>query len=187
MIVGLSGYARSGKDTVADHLVAKYGFVKMSFADPMRSALLALDPTINVGGSYTSLSQAVRLSGWENLKSMSDDIRPLMQRLGTEVGRKMFGENFWINLAMNEAVKHEKVVFADVRFKNEADAITLGSGSVWRIERPGFTAANDHISEIDMDDYDFNGLVLENDHTIKSLNLKVDSMYKHQDAIRWLR
>ena len=37
MIIGLSGKKRVGKDTVADYLVSKYGFIKYSFADPIKA------------------------------------------------------------------------------------------------------------------------------------------------------
>lgn len=33
IVLGLSGYAGTGKDTVADYLAANYGFVKFSFSD----------------------------------------------------------------------------------------------------------------------------------------------------------
>lgn len=36
VIVCMSGKAGSGKDTVADYLVEKYGFKRMAFADPLR-------------------------------------------------------------------------------------------------------------------------------------------------------
>lgn len=35
-LLGISGPAGSGKDSVADRLVAKYGFVKISLADPLK-------------------------------------------------------------------------------------------------------------------------------------------------------
>jgi dephospho-CoA kinase len=47
MIIGLSGYARSGKDTVAELLCLNYGFRRISFADPMREAILILNPKID--------------------------------------------------------------------------------------------------------------------------------------------
>jgi dephospho-CoA kinase len=44
MIIGISGYARSGKDTVANYLVEHHEFTRMAFADAMREALLRLNP-----------------------------------------------------------------------------------------------------------------------------------------------
>lgn len=175
MILGIGGWARAGKDTIADHLVANYGFTKLSFADPMREALLKLNPSINVGGNYVSLSQAVSISGWENLKHLSDDVRPLMQRLGTEVGRNMFGQNIWVDLAMKEAKKYDRVVFADCRFQNEANAIKDNGGFNWRVTRPGFEAANDHISEHDLDEYKFD-IYLTNAHSTDLLYDAVDAL-----------
>lgn len=172
---GVSGWARAGKDTIADHLVANYGFEKMSFAAPMKDALVKLNPKIDVGDvSPIPLATAVRLSGWENLKSMSDDIRPLLQRFGTEVGREMWGEDFWVEAAIDSIPDGSKVVFADVRFPNEADAIRELGGKVWRVERAGFGPANDHISEHALDDYSFD-VTIENFGTLEELHEIVDS------------
>ena len=154
-MIGLSGWARSGKDTVANYLVAAHGYTKVSFADQMRGALYKLDPTIDVGGYDMRLSVAVDLMGWEELKSQSSDIRGLMQRMGTEVGRDMWGENFWVDAAISTIPDGEKVVFADVRFPNEADAIYTNGGEVWRIIREGVEPANEHISETALNKYPF--------------------------------
>jgi len=35
-IIGVSGRAGSGKDTVAEHLIAEYGFVRIALADPIK-------------------------------------------------------------------------------------------------------------------------------------------------------
>jgi dephospho-CoA kinase len=41
-IIGLTGYAGSGKDTVRNILEAKHGFDGIAFADPIRDMLTAL-------------------------------------------------------------------------------------------------------------------------------------------------
>lgn len=177
MIIGLAGYARTGKDTIADYLVEKHGFVRMAFADPMREALYRLDPKITVGGMPgMSLAHAVDKLGWEQLKELSEDIRPLLQRMGTEVGRQMFGEDFWVDQAMLRAGREDKVVFADVRFKNEAYAVGRNWGYLWRVTRPGVGPANGHRSETDLDDYEPIDSEIENDGDLKSLYRKVDQL-----------
>lgn len=163
-VVGLSGWARSGKDTVADYLVENHGFMKMSFAEPMREALARLNPLISVSVdqvySYVSeLAQALEHNTWEDLKSKSPQIRPYLQRFGTEVGREMFGEDFWVDYALDRIPDGAKVVFADTRFRNEANAIQALNGKVWRVAREGVTAANDHISEHDLDSYEFSAYI----------------------------
>lgn len=169
-MIGLSGWARSGKDTVANYLVETRGYTKVSFADQMRGALYKLSPSINVNGYQMNLSSAVDLMGWEELKSQSSDIRELMQRMGTEVGRNMWGENFWVDAAINAIPDGEKVVFADVRFPNEADSIYANGGEVWRIIREGVGPANDHISETALDGYAFDRYLFNNGSVEDALN-----------------
>jgi hypothetical protein len=168
-VVGLSGWARSGKDTLANHLVENRGFVKMSFADPIREALVRLDPRIEVKGlGHIGLAWAVRTIGWETLKDESPDVRVLMQRMGTEVGRQMFSQDFWVDAAMKRAEDGAKIVFADCRFPNEADAIKKLGGKVVRVVRDGVAPANAHVSETALDDYDFD-VVIDNGSSLAVL------------------
>jgi hypothetical protein len=156
-------------------LVDKHGYTKMSFADPMREALYRLNPEIDVDSYSMNLATAVDLMGWETLKEVSPNIRGLMQRMGTEVGREMFGENFWVDTALNSVEDGSKIVFADVRFPNEADAIKTLGGEVWRISREGVGPANDHISETALDSYFFS-LYIVNDGTIENTYACVDDV-----------
>lgn len=176
MLIGLSGFARSGKDTVADYLVENYGFTKLAFADPMREALYRLNPFITVAEMLrVPLASAVDGLGWEQLKVDSPDIRPLMQRLGTEVGRNMFGQDFWVEQAIKRASAYDRVVFSDCRFVNEADAVINSDGEVWRITRPGISAANQHVSETALDNYEFT-TTLDNSGSLESLLSQVDKV-----------
>lgn len=178
--IGLSGWARSGKDTVADALVKTAGYTKVSFADPMREALLRLNPSITYGDMRAvPLTTAVRNpSDWNNVKEFSPDIRPLMQRMGTEVGREMFGENFWVDLAIERIPDGSKVVFADVRFPNEAQAVKNLGGQVWRVVRDGVEPANGHISEHALDDYQDFDQVVANNGSLTDLDLLVKKLLK---------
>jgi cytidylate kinase len=179
MIIGISGYAQSGKDTVANYLVKHYGFTKISFADPIRKALYALNPKVNIADMLgVSLVAAVNGMGWENVKAESSETRSLLQRMGTEVGREMYGKDFWVNQAMLKAQEHEKVVLADVRFENEVQAILGASGAVWRVSKPGVEAANSHLSETSLDTYKFDKHIY-NGGSLEELYSIVDNLINH--------
>lgn len=177
MIIGLSGYARTGKDTVADYLVENHEFTRLAFADPMREALYALNPSL--GLSRLSLQEVIDECGWDGYKEtlFGEEIRGLLQRMGTEVGREMFGEHFWVDYLLNKALEIKgNVVISDVRFLNEAEAIRQANGQVWRVNRPGVKAANSHASEIQMDSFDNFDVVITNDTTIDELFLELTGL-----------
>ena len=176
MIVGLSGYAQVGKDTVANYLVENYGFVKVSFADPIRQALHRLNPIVSLGEfSGVHLSQAVDGLGWEEVKRQSPETRRLLQVLGTEVGREMFGEDFWVNQGLKKVSEHENVVFADTRYENEARAIQANGGQIWRITKPDHGPVNGHSSETALDEYVFDWYI-PNYGGVKELHGLVDAI-----------
>jgi hypothetical protein len=176
MMIGLSGWARSGKDTFANYLVENHGFIRVSFADEIRTVLYNLDPTIDLTGYRISLRAAVDLMGWEELKSQSDDVRGLMQRMGTEVGRKLWGEDFWVEAAMKSIQPGTRAVFSDVRYPNEADAIRKNGGQVWRITREGVGPANSHSSETSLDGYIFDQY-LPNDGSIEEAWALIENLF----------
>lgn len=179
MIIGLSGYAQSGKDTVAEYLVEHYGYRRIAFADPIREALYRLDPKIRIDEMVgASLSNAVDHMGWEEVKRLSSDVRELLQRLGTEVGREMFGQNFWVDQGMKGVSKFDKVVFTDVRFPNEYKAIKEREGIVWRVERLGNAPVNAHPSEVALESTKFDGLITNNS-TKDDLYQTLDYLMQH--------
>jgi hypothetical protein len=156
-LIGLAGYARSGKDTVADILVQQ-GYTKHAFAETMRHALYTLNPNIDIHGHRVYLQPAVDSMGWEAVKEGSMEYRPLMQRLGTEVGRQLISESVWIDQVFQDFTGLD--VIADVRFENEANAIRAAGGVVWKVTRPNTEAFNAHPSETSLDDYNFDALIV---------------------------
>jgi hypothetical protein len=168
MIIGLSGYARSGKDTVAQFLVENYGYTRVAFADNIRHMLLDLNPYVGIGPSnynHTTLSDLVALNGWEGAKQ-HPEVRRLLQDLGEDV---------WINAALSTPTQNDGLVITDVRFINEAEAIKNRGGQIWRVIRPGVTAVNSHISETQMDGYSYDRIV-DNSGDFKDLSIEIASL-----------
>lgn len=175
MIIGLSGYARSGKDTVADHLISTYNFSRHSFAASMKEAMYRLNPIVHSDSIGTFRYQSlVDVYGLDKVKDDYPEVRRLLQVFGTEVGRDMFGENFWVDLVLDN-LRSFHTVISDVRFVNEADAIRNQGGVIWRVNRSGIGPVTGHSSEIALDQYNFDA-VLNNDSDILSLYKQVDSL-----------
>jgi len=164
MLIGLMGYARSGKDTVANILVEHYGFERIAFADPIRELLARINPILN-NGYY--LNEHVQEFGWEIAKARPE-VRRLLQELGVGA-RDILGEDVWVNAALRKmSSKNKHYVVTDVRFQNEALTIKLANGVLWRVERPNVTAINEHISEHALKDYK-EDMFIKNDSTIEHL------------------
>ena len=164
MIIGLSGYAQSGKDTVANILVEQYGYKRIAFADPIRDLLYEMDPPVPVGAGSekhtVGLQNYVDVYGWDVAKQ-NPIVRSMLQNLGVGA-RKVFGDKFWIYEALSDVAPQDKVVVSDVRFVNEADWIQTFSGQIWRIKRVGTDAVNEHVSESEMDGYPVNQIFVNN-------------------------
>jgi len=159
VIIGLTGYARTGKDTAAEFLI-KEGFERRAFADKLRESLYNLDPIIaleevddqcNAGTIFVRAQEIVDRLGWDVAKVEYLEIRELLQRFGTEVGRELYGTNFWVDVVMNSLDSTQDYVITDVRFPNEADAVKAAGGVVVRILRPGVEAVNGHASDTSVD------------------------------------
>lgn len=171
MIIGLSGYAQSGKDTVAQILVEDYGYTRLAFADIIKKACYALNPIISLDGMR--LSHAVEKYGWDGAKQVPE-VRRLIQAMGTEVGRELIDPQIWVELTMYAVSNTDKIVLSDVRFRNEAEEIKWRTGQIWRISRIERGAPiNLHRSETDMDTWNFDQY-LANNGTIDELKDEIE-------------
>ena len=186
-IIALSGFARSGKDEAARVLVEKFGFVQVAFADKLREMLYALNPIVeykflppyteNTGQhphTKVYVQDVIDVYGWGSYKESpyGPEIRRLLQRLGTEAGRQTLWDSIWIDAALTGLDEDARVCIADCRFQNEAEAIRSRGGKIVRVTRAGVKAANAHISEHDLDDFDFD-YYLSNDGTLDEYHRNV--------------
>lgn len=167
MIIGLTGYARSGKDTVANILVSNYGYTRVAFADPIREILLAINPILESGHRLSSM---VEDYGWDIAKA-NPEVRRLLQTLGVGA-RTTLDKDIWITKALRTLSNGGNYVVTDVRFENEATMLKSLGGQLWRIKRTGIVAYNRHVSETEMDSYKVDQ-IFTNNGTIEDLELTV--------------
>ena len=166
MLIGISGKQRSGKDTVAKYLDNKYGFIRVSFANPLKR--LAID--------YFGLTPK------DVYVRKPDNVRKFLQELG-RLGRSI-DKDFWVKKALSKYNENELWVVSDVRYKNEAEAVKNLEGILIRIEadrdirlQRGPLAYENDLSETDLDDYSFD-YVIQNNGSIKELYKKIDKIMK---------
>lgn len=145
-IIGITGRARTGKDTLAGFLVENHGFAKITLAGPIRRFV----------GELTGLTEAELTDGplkeaplaW--LGGVSP--RRMMQTLGTEWGRNTIADELWLLVAQRQIEQAKRdgkagVVISDVRFDNEAQFVKALGGRIVRLQRYGAAAVASHVSE----------------------------------------
>lgn len=145
MIIGIVGFAGSGKGTVGDILVNDHDFTKLSFADAVKDATSAIFgwPRELLEGD-TGNSRKFRETKdefWSTRFGYDFTPRIALQLMGTEAGRNVFHKDLWIH-TMEKRIKYKQewefednFVIPDVRFPNEIQAIREMGGFVVRVVR----------------------------------------------------
>lgn len=202
-IVGISGKAGAGKDTIAGRLVDVHGFTKLAWADPMKRFCRDL---------FAFTDDQVWGSIEEKAKPDPRYLRPdgtlltprlALQLLGTEFGRVAYPA-IWVEYGMRSIKKILAgdlyvqdvgfvqnagrttpidcgVVVPDCRFRNEMDALRSAGGLLVRVKRPALDRSDlggisGHISESEQDGIpdSYFDAVVTNDSTIEDLHWWVD-------------
>ncbi len=138
-LIGISGFARSGKDTFyqrCKEILSPLGeqAKRYSFADALKQELDEI------------LIKYTGISAFTEKTSEKEIIRPLLVTYGTDIRRKL-NQNCWIekiNFGVEFNLKSNNFVFiTDVRFLNEAEWIKNRGGILVNINRQGIGPANE--------------------------------------------
>lgn len=201
MIIGINGYAGSGKDTVGEIIrmqQPKENWEIKKFAGKLKqvaSIILGIPKTMFEDQEFKK----------KNLPQMWSDhglpmtVRDFLQRLGTDALRQGLHPNTWVNALMME---YKEVCFAgkdsegadlfsypnwiitDCRFPNEATAIKNAGGIIIRVNRPGVNAVNAHPSEIALEKWNFDHYI-SNDGTIDKLKDEVVKLLANEKSVAY--
>lgn len=144
ILIGLSGPAGCGKDTVARYL-SNCGYHRYTLAMPLKMGLeVMLGISLDVWDDRVRKEQVI---DW-----LGKSPRQVAQTLGTEWGRQQVHPELWVKLMLRkwDEVRRSgspRMVVTDVRFDNEAQAIKDAGGTVWRIDREKVASVAEHVSE----------------------------------------
>lgn len=164
IVLGLIGYAKSGKDTVAKRFIDDYGFHRVAFADNIKIEMNqyfkeVVFEYIKNCGKYKEYQPFVfddidnglllgdgRTLTMNDMDFLTEDIpvkrklRPFIIWYGEKL-REINGPYYWINKAMElDAAGYNNIILSDVRRSKELE-IFMDSNSFKRRSELGFAAA----------------------------------------------
>jgi hypothetical protein len=182
-VIGLAGGAGVGKDTIAIKYLKPMGFVPLALADEIKYKVVARGEA-----TYE-----------ECFVTKPPKIRTLLQEEGTERGRNVFGEEYWMDQLFarigyyNVRWGMDKFVITDVRFPNEVTGIQARGGKVFQIVAPqryasnGMTdAARQHPSERSLDNFTaFDGVIRNDIGEEQSVQRQIDNLLTPKTASRF--
>jgi hypothetical protein len=140
MIVGLLGFIGSGKGT-AGNILKELGFIPVSFAKGVKDVAAEMfDWPRHLLEGDTDESRNWREQPdayWSKEFGKNFTPRLALQLLGTEVGRNVFHEDFWVIKMKKYMVENtdKNFVVTDVRFQNEIKFVHDVGGILIEIER----------------------------------------------------
>ena len=140
-IIGITGSAGSGKDTIGDILVSNSpNWSKLSFAGHLKdvaSLLFGFDRKM-LAGETPEDRELRELPDKYWSEKMGKDFTPrfALQFLGTNLLRNQLHQNIWVDCLEKTVLESSNnIVITDVRFPNEIDMIKNIGGEIWRVER----------------------------------------------------
>lgn len=191
-LIGIAGIKGSGKDTLAEVLIYRHKFTKVSFSDPLKSILSEVMclPPIQLEDAKLKdalFPQPIEIMGY-HINRILDELelkgtpinegavkgslalagfkatnpRELMQFVA-EMVRCQVGQDTWVNLWLKEQAKHERVIATDARYPNERQAVRSLNGKNVLVKRPDLLNNDSHISENNLGDENEYNCIVTND------------------------
>lgn len=143
MLIGITGFMGSGKDTVAKMLVDK-GCEQDSFASPLKdlcASIFGWPRELVEGDTLESRDFREMPDMFWSRKLKIDNFTPrlALQLLGTDIMRTHFNEDIWLNSLEYRMRKKDQdnscTVVSDARFRNELDLIRNLGGKIIHVVR----------------------------------------------------
>lgn len=162
-IILISGKKRHGKDTVAKMMQGALDAEILHFADPLK---FILAETLEMD-----------IDQLEAKKNVDDKYRVMLQRLGTEAMKPIFGDDVWAKVLRKKLDSPEYdgryILVPDWRFLVESEE--FAEAYKVRVNRPSVAVDWDqHASELELDDYEGYDYLLENPEDLTELQKRVD-------------
>lgn len=180
MIIGLNGRLKSGKDTTYSIIKELYPEAqRVSFADPLKNSAAA---ALGMSRDYMEALKGEEDTVWMLFDSAGNatghvfNIRQYLQRYGTEAHREVFGDDFWVDMALAPDLDHsdQLLVVTDMRFPNEAQRVLDLGGTTVKVEREVETGHSAHPSEQNIDH--MIEIFLDNTGTLEDLRENVTQL-----------
>lgn len=206
MIICLSGRIKSGKSTIANHLVTNKGFKKISIAYFLKESIAKLYD-IDILNCF---DQNLKNKKRNDLKWNSEiarkyavtydldfnklyfgtiddrffeDVRGAMTYIGTNILRR-YDENFHVKRALLEVLdENENYICDDVRFHNEKKAFEKAGATCFFILRPHNFEYLNHISETSLTCKDFDRFIINDGSLTKLINNSNDSFFNQKNIV----
>lgn len=177
MIIGVGFKARSGKDTIALHLVNKYSFAQESFAFPLKEY---------IGRQICGFNDKQLYGGWKEVVDPEWGMTPrqMLQLIGTDALRDVVHPDFWVIPMRKKIEEHirnnRSIVISDVRMFNEAELIKKMGGILIKVDRtnPDKISSAKHKSELELENFPNWDYIVNNNGTVDDLFKKIDHIMK---------
>ncbi len=190
MIIAICGFQGAGKDTLAEVLIKKYDFIKLSFAGIVKdvaSVVFGWDRKMLEGDTITSRVWREQVDEWWSKRLNMPHLTPrfILQYFGTDLFRNHFHQDIWIACIEKKISQYKNIVITDCRFPNEIRTIKNLGGHLIHIHRGGlpewFYEAKLGIGKIPSDihpsetswilnDFEYS---IENNSTLEDLHYKI--------------